>query len=123
MALPTLSSEQRAAALAKAAAARRTRAAWKERLKRGDVTLSEVLEAAGTEETVGRMRVAEVLESLPRVGKARAAALMDRLEIASSRRLRGLGVKQRAALEREFAPSSSSDSPARSRKSNRPTSR
>ena len=45
MALPQLTEEQRAAALAKAAEARRVRAELKERLKRGGVSMTEVLQA------------------------------------------------------------------------------
>jgi transposase len=100
--LPSLSAEQRAAALEKAAAARRTRAQIKERLKRNGTSLAEVLAAADSNEVIGKLRVAEVLESMPGVGKIRAAELMERLGIAPSRRLRGLGSKQRGALEREF---------------------
>lgn len=102
MGLPSLSAEQRAAALEKAAAARRTRAQIKERLKRNGTSLAEVLAAADSNEVIGKLRVAEVLESMPGVGKVRAAELMERLGIAPSRRLRGLGSKQRSALEREF---------------------
>jgi ribosomal protein S13 len=48
------------------------------------------------------MRVSAVLESLPGVGKARAAKIMERLEISPTRRVRGLGANQRKALEAEF---------------------
>jgi hypothetical protein len=102
VALPSLSAEQRAAALEKAALARRTRAEVKGRLKRGGVSLAEVLSGAASDEVIGKLRVLEVIESMPGVGKVRAAQLMERLEIATSRRLRGLGAKQRAALVREF---------------------
>jgi ribosomal protein S13 len=40
---------------------------------------------------------------MPGVGKARAQRIMERLEISPTRRVRGLGAKQRTALEREFA--------------------
>lgn len=102
MGLPSLSAEQRAAALEKAAAARRTRAHVKDRLKRSGAALAEVLADAEADEVIGKLRVAEVLESMPGVGKVKAAELMRRLGIAPSRRLRGLGSKQRTALEREF---------------------
>lgn len=102
MGLPSLSAEQRAAALNKAKAARRARAQVKERLKRNGASLKDVLAAADTDEVIGKLRVAEVLESMPGVGKIRAAELMRNLGIASSRRLRGLGNKQREALLREF---------------------
>lgn len=103
MALPSLSAEQRAAALEKAARARRERAAIKDKLKRNGASLAEVLTAAETDDVVGKMRVVEVVSSMPGIGKVRAAQIMDRLEIAQSRRLRGLGAKQRAALLDEFA--------------------
>lgn len=103
MALPNLTSEQRAAALEKAADARRRRAEFKDRLKRGGVTLGEALTLGETDEVIGKTRILEVIESLPGFGKVKAARIMERLEISPSRRVRGLGAKQRSALEREFA--------------------
>lgn len=100
---PSRSAEQRAADLAKAAAARRTRAQVKERLKRGGLSLSEVLSSGESDDMIGNLRVAEVVASMPGVGKIRAQQVMQRLGIAPNRRLRGLGGKQRAALEREFS--------------------
>ena len=102
MALPSLSPEQRAEALQKAAAARRARADLKDRLKRGDVTLAEVIRAAEGDEAVGRMRVSAVLEALPGIGKVRAERLMRELRISESRRIRGLGENQRRALLEEL---------------------
>lgn len=102
MAVPPLTPEQRSAALAKAAAARRTRAEIKERLKRSGASLAEVLTQGEADDVVGKMRVSAVLEAMPGVGKARAQKIMERLEISPSRRVRGLGVKQRSALVREF---------------------
>lgn len=103
MALPTLTPEQRAAALEKAAAARRARAALKVRLKASGVSLTDVLDSGETDEVIGKMKVVAVLEAMPGVGKVRAQKIMERLEISPSRRVRGLGAKQREALEREFA--------------------
>ena len=102
VALPELTEEQRAAALQKAAAARRARAELKDRLKRGGTTLADVLKDADTNDVLGKMKVSALLESLPGVGKVRAQQIMERLEIASSRRLRGLGERQRKALLSEF---------------------
>ncbi|HEY0560175.1 MAG TPA: integration host factor, actinobacterial type [Frankiaceae bacterium] len=104
MALPPLTPEQRTAALAKAAEARRARAALKEKLKSGEEGLPSLLKAADSDEIVGKMKVSAVLESLPGVGRVRAQRIMDKLEIATSRRMRGLGSKQRAALAAEFTP-------------------
>jgi len=103
MALPTLTPEQRADALLKAAAARVRRSEVKTRLKRGTTTLSEVIKDAATDDTIGKMKVSAVLQAMPGVGKVRAAQIMDRLGIAEGRRVRGLGHQQRAALEAEFA--------------------
>ena len=103
MPLPPLTPEQRAAALEKAAAARKARAEVKERLKKSGVSISDVLKQGETDEVIGKMRVSAVLESLPGVGKARAAKIMERLEISPTRRVRGLGANQRKALEAEFA--------------------
>lgn len=100
---PVLTDAQRKAALEKAAEARRVRAELKERLKMGSVTLEEVLELASTDEIVGKTKVLAVLESLPGVGKVKARRLMEEIGIAESRRLRGLGDQQRAALLKSFA--------------------
>ena len=102
MALPQLTEEQRAAALEKAAAARRTRAELKDRLKRGGTTIKEVLTQSDCDEVLGKMKVSALLEAMPGVGKVRAAQIMERLEIAPSRRLRGLGDRQRKALLNHF---------------------
>jgi DNA uptake protein ComE-like DNA-binding protein len=102
MALPQLTAEQRAAALVKAAEARRTRADLKDRLKRGDTNLTQVLTDAQTDEIVGKTKVSAVLEALPKVGKVKAQDIMTELEIAPTRRLRGLGDRQRTALLEKF---------------------
>ena len=104
VALPELTEEQRAAALEKAAAARRARAELKERLKRGGTNLKEVLAKSDSDDILGKMKVSALLEALPGVGKIRAQQIMERLEIATSRRLRGLGERQRKALLSEFGP-------------------
>ena len=103
MALPPLTPEQRQAALEKAAAARRARAALKDKLKHSGLSLREILDSGETDEVVGKMKVSALLEAMPGVGKVRAARIMEKLEISPSRRVRGLGAKQRSALEREFA--------------------
>ncbi|GAA4330357.1 MULTISPECIES: integration host factor, actinobacterial type [Klenkia] len=103
MPLPQLTPEQRAAALEKAAAARKVRAELREKLKGKGTTVGDVLKQGETDEIIGKMRVSAVLESLPGVGKARAAKIMERLEISPTRRVRGLGANQRKALEAEFA--------------------
>ena len=102
MALPPLTPEQRAAALVKAAEARRARAEIKNRLKYSQGSLGEVINEGQENEVIGKMKVSALLESLPGVGKVRARQIMDRLGISESRRVRGLGSKQLEALSREF---------------------
>jgi DNA uptake protein ComE-like DNA-binding protein len=102
MALPTLTPEQRTQALAKAAEARKKRAEVKGELKSGKRTLADVLKRASNDDTLGKMKVSTVLESLPGVGKVRAQKIMEELDISASRRVRGLGSKQRAQLLERF---------------------
>ena len=83
MAIPQLSPEERQAALEKAKAAR---------IKRAEVRDMK------EDPIVGRMKVSTLIETLPGYGKAKAEKIMKELQIAESRRLRGLGDRQRAAL-------------------------
>ena len=103
MPLPSLSPEQRQAALEKAAEVRKARAELKEQLKSGKTTLAAVLDRAEGYEVVGKLKVSAVLQALPGIGKIRATQIMEKLKIAESRRLRGLGDQQRKALLGEFA--------------------
>ena len=99
---PTLSAEQRQAALEKAAIARRERAELKERLKMSSLTLTELLDQAEGSDVIGKMKVVAVLESLPGVGKVKARRTMEEIGISETRRVRGLGAQQRDALLRAF---------------------
>lgn len=103
MALPTLTPEQRAAALEKAAEARKARAELKNKLKNGGISLSQVLQDGQNDDTIGKMKVSAVLESLPGVGKVKAKSIMDELGISETRRVRGLGSNQVSALESRFS--------------------
>ena len=102
MALPTLTAEQRADALVRAAKARTLRAQVKDDLRSGSLTLAQVIARAAEEDALARMRVIDLLTAMPGIGPARGHTLMDRLGIAQSRRLRGLGEHQRAALLEVF---------------------
>src|SRR2546425_1951673 len=102
MPLPQLTEEQRRQALVKAAEARKRRAEVKAQLKNGALGLSEILELAESNEIVGKMKVSAMLEALPGVGKVRAQKVMEELQISPSRRLRGLGDKQKQALKERF---------------------
>ena len=96
MALPQLTDEQRKAALEKAAAARHARAELREKIKKGETTLESVLNS--DDPIASRMKVSTLIESLPGYGKAKAAKIMDELEISPKRRVQGLGLRQREAL-------------------------
>jgi hypothetical protein len=99
---PTLSPEQRQAALDKAAAARRERAELKEKLKMGSINLKELFRLADSQEVVAKMKVLSVLESLPGVGKVKARRTMEEVGISETRRVRGLGEQQRSKLLDSF---------------------
>jgi hypothetical protein len=96
--LRPLTDGERTAARLKATAARAERADIKAKLKSGQATVAEVIDAGRTVEAIGRLRVAELLESLPGVGKVKARRLMEEVGISETRRVQGLGEKQRKAL-------------------------
>ncbi len=100
---PKLTDAQRRAALEKAAEARRVRAELKALIKMGSRSIQDVLELSDTNEIIGRTKVLAILESMPKIGKVKARRIMQEIGIAESRRLRGLGDQQRAALLAEFS--------------------
>lgn len=102
MSVPKLTLEERREALQKATAARRRRAEIKVALKKKELSLEELFDIANNDDAVAKMRVQTLLESMPRVGTQRAQSIMEEIGIASSRRVRGLGDLQRAALLRYF---------------------
>ncbi len=103
MAIPTLSPEQLAAARQAATEARRSRAELKRKLRSGEMTLNQALDVAAKDDVLAHVKVVDLLKSLPRVGEKRAAGIMERLEIAPNRRIRGLGRHQMSGLRAEFA--------------------
>ncbi len=100
---PKLTDAQRRAALKKAAEARRVRAELKALVKMGSRSIQDVLELSDTNEIISRTKVLAILESMPKIGKVKARRIMQEIGIAESRRLRGLGDQQRAALITEFS--------------------
>lgn len=101
MALPTMTPEQRAAALEKAAQARKARAELKADIKAGKLTIADILESQ--DDVVKKTKVSAVLMSFPGYGKARVAALMEECGIQETRKIGGLGSKQKAALLEKLA--------------------
>ena len=100
---PQLTDEQRMAALAKAAEARRVRAETKELLKTGSLRLSELFEEAETDKILAGIKVERLIAAMPGTGKIKAKRMMETLGIAENRRIRGLGINQKAALLSEFS--------------------
>ncbi len=68
MSLPKLTPEEKRRGLAKAQEMRRRRAELRQELKRGAITLEELL-AREDDEAVQKMRVSYLLQSLPQVGR------------------------------------------------------
>lgn len=97
MALPKLSEADRKAALEKAAKARQERAELRRKIKNGEISFAEVMKRAD-DPVIGRMKVSALLESLPGFGRAKAQKIMNELEISESRRVQGLGARQREGL-------------------------
>ncbi|MHB1323355.1 MAG: integration host factor, actinobacterial type [Coriobacteriia bacterium] len=97
MALPNLSPEDRRRALEKAAQARQARADLRHAIKAGTMSFADVMKKTD-DPIVARMKVSTLLESLPGFGKAKAAKIMSEFEISESRRVQGLGARQRELL-------------------------
>ncbi|MFC8015441.1 integration host factor, actinobacterial type [Streptomyces cinereoruber] len=98
MALPTLTAE----ALKKAVAVRKERGEILAQLKDGKVSLKDVL--VREDAVVRKVSVRRLLESLPGIGKVRAAQLLDELGISETRRVQGLGPRQKERLLELFTP-------------------
>lgn len=103
MAIPQLSKEQLEAARAAATEARRARAELKTQVKSGQLSLHDALNKASSDDTLSRVKVVDLLRSLPRVGVTRSAEIMDALDIAANRRIRGLGRHQVERLKAMFS--------------------
>lgn len=99
---PQLSAEDRLRALEIAKSSRQERAWVKSEIQRGDISFSEFMEMAEKNPVLAKMRVAELLESLPSYGKIRARSVLERFDISPTRRVQGLGRHQRSALLKEF---------------------
>lgn len=97
MALPQLTPDEKRRALQKAQEMRSKRAEVREKLKKGTLTIADVLNNVD-DEVVGKMRVSYLLQSLPQVGKVTTQKIMQEVGIHESRRVQGLGKRQISAL-------------------------
>ena len=68
----------------------------------GSVSLKELLDQGQSDEIIGKMKVLNVLESLPGLGKVKARRTMDKVGISETRRVQGLGDQQRRKLLEEL---------------------
>ncbi|WP_437584920.1 guanylate kinase [Paramicrobacterium sp. CJ85] len=93
----------RVAASRAAVAARRARAAVKDDVANGRRSALDVLEAGfdDVDGVEGRMRVTDLLISVPAIGVTKLERILDELRISRAKRIGGLGVHQRRRL-REF---------------------
>lgn len=89
----------RAAASRAAVLARRARAAIKRAVAEQRRTALDVVTVGAAPESVeGRMRVRELIASIPGFGPVRSTQLLEQLGISPSKRIGGLGARQRARL-------------------------
>jgi putative heme iron utilization protein len=101
--LPEMTDEQRAAALQRAALARRMRAEIKALLQTGSLTFADVLEKAEADDLVAGTRVKAIVSSMPKMGKITTIRLMEEIGIAENRTLRGLTPRQTKELLDRFS--------------------
>jgi guanylate kinase len=90
----------RVAASRAAIAARRARAAIKEAVAAKARSAVDVLDAGerNPESAEARMRVRELLASIPGMGPVRSTKILQQLGVSESKRVGGLGIRQRARL-------------------------
>lgn len=97
MPVPKLTADERSSALAKAQEMRSKRMGLRKKLKNGELSLADVMKDQDNE-VIAKMRVKYLLESLPQVGKITAKKIMEEIGIDESRRIRGLGSRQKNDL-------------------------
>ena len=98
MPAPTMTPEQRQAALEKARIVRTQRSELTKKIQMGVKKPAEVLDEV-SDPIVGRMKVKSFINAVPGYGKVKAEKLMAELGIQESRRLQGLGSRQMQGLK------------------------
>ena len=87
--------EQRSAALKRATEMRAARAEYLGRVKSGEVSIADALEAGPV---VGRIKAKRLLMALPGIGAAKAQRAMTAIGISETRRVAGIGQRQAEKL-------------------------
>jgi len=91
----------RAAAVKAGVEARRARAEVKRRISAGEISIFDAIN--DQQPSIQRMKVSELLGSVPGIGERRVFLLMAKIGIAKTRRIAGLGQHQLMALRKEFS--------------------
>jgi guanylate kinase len=97
-----MSDEDRRRALELSKESRQVRAKYKGLINSGELSIIDFLSMAESNSNLGKMRVKDLLESVPGYGKVRVENLMRKSEISPTRRVQGLGKKQRSSLIEHF---------------------
>lgn len=92
--VPEIDSDTRMAGLEKAMKVRGQRAAIKNLIRAGDVSPVLALDMDAAQ----GIKVRDLLRAVPGIGEAKADKMMQEVGISESRRVRGLGCNQKAAL-------------------------
>lgn len=105
MTVPPRSADQRAEALTVALAARQERSRLRSALRAREISGVDVINGADGNPQWAGVKVSWLLECLPGIGEVRAERMLAQLGISPSRRIQGLGGRQRAALVAELGRS------------------
>ena len=97
---PKISNRLRRKAGEKAVAARRERATIKALVASGELFFFDLFK--DERKSIARMKLIDLLQSVPGIGKVRAELILDRTKISPSRRIGGVGHRQLELLREEF---------------------
>lgn len=94
--VPTLTTEERMAALDKALESRKKRSSALQELKQGKISVKDLLNTQ--DDCLLRIKIYDLLRVYKGIGNTKARKIMKELHIAETRRIAGLGKFQHAAL-------------------------
>jgi len=97
---PRLSTRARRRAGEKAVLARQDRAKVKEQVASGELFFFDLFK--DERKSIARMKLTDLLQSVPGIGQARAQLIFERTNISPSRRIGGVGHRQIELLRQEF---------------------
>jgi guanylate kinase len=97
---PKLSRRSRRKAGQRAVAARQERAKVKELITKGEIFFFDLF--TDDRKSITRMKLIDLLQSVPGIGRSRAEIILERTGISPSRRIGGVGHRQLELLRQEF---------------------